>query len=290
MESDHQEMFEAVNMRSEQEIQLLERGPFLGRMDFWAEHEHFFHGLHEQFIGVLLAALRKPLLERGYVIGRETSLQIAEGRIPDLFIQRRSPTFTSQQTSYDLAAVEFLAEPGILVSDLPVMTAVVIRESQTHQLITVIEMISPSNKANDRYITSYIERRDELLIKQGVNVIEIDLTRSHKRLIDHPITATSPYHVAIFIPGHGLRIVPMALNARFKRIAIPLRDDILPLDLHALYEHTYQEMALAALINEENRYMSTSLPFPTLLTDQQRDEALEAVRAWHEALAGARGA
>jgi hypothetical protein len=242
-------------MRSEQEIQLLERGPFPGRMDLWAEHEHFFHGLHEQFIGVLMADLRKPLLERGYVIGRETSLQI-----------------------------ESLAEPGVLLDDLPKMTAVIIREAQSHQLVTVIEMISPSNKAHDYYIKSYMERREEIFLKQGVNVIEIDLTRSYKRLIDHPIMTTSPYHVAILIPGHGLRVVPMTLQESFKRIAMPLREDIIPIDLHRLYERTYQEMGLAALIEIEDRYSIDHLPFPSLLTDQQRDEALDAVLVWQDEL------
>jgi hypothetical protein len=271
-------------MRAEQEIQLLERGPFPGRMDLWAEHEHFFHGLHEQFIGVLMVTLRRPLLERGYVIGRETSLQIAEGRIPDLFVQQKTPTFTPRHTSYDLAALESLAEPGILLDDLPKMTAVVIREAQSHQLVTVIEMISPSNKAHDYYIKSYIERREEIFLKRGINVIEIDLTRSYKRLIDHPVTTTSPYHVAIFIPGHGLRVVPMTLQEPFKRIAMPLREEIIPIDLHKLYEQSYREMGLAALIEEEDRYKDEYLPYPSLLTDEAHDEALKAVRAWHDEL------
>lgn len=55
-------------------------GAFPGRVDPFAENAHDFHAIHAQLIGVLLAWLQEPLMARGYVVGRETSLQIAEGR------------------------------------------------------------------------------------------------------------------------------------------------------------------------------------------------------------------
>lgn len=272
-------------MRSEKEIQLLEQGPFPGRIDPWAEHEHVFHSLHEQMIGVMTDVLRKPLLQRGYVVGRETSLQVVESRIPDVFIRRDAPVFNPGQVSYDLAAEEVLADAGILIQELPPLTALAIYERDTHRLVTVIEVVSPANKDRDKAIQEYEQRRERLYLTQGINVVEVDITRSQKRLITHPLLEPFPYHAAVFLSGEGLRIIGMSLEQPLKRIALPLRGEVVPLDLHAIYDRAYQQLGLAALIQNETHYDIAHLPFPSLLTDDQQRDALAQARAWQAELA-----
>lgn len=64
------------------------RGPFPGATDPWAEAGRYFHQIHHNWITVLLSTLQRPLLERGYMAGREASLQILQRREPDVLIRR----------------------------------------------------------------------------------------------------------------------------------------------------------------------------------------------------------
>jgi hypothetical protein len=264
-------------------FELVTEGPLPNRMDLWLEDEHYFHGLHEQMIGIIATSLRKPLFDLGYIIGRETSLQLARRLIPDAYIRNKDTLQTAAQFDYQTAAAELFAEPGIKLQDEPDLTAITIYQREPYQLVTLIEVVSPSNKANDDDITKYITRREELIFAQGVNIVEIDITRSYKRLT-RQLTDHSPYHVAIYIPGHGLRVVPMALKDPFKRIAIPLTQTVLPLDLSTIYQQAYQEIGLADLMLNEGFYTLDHLPFASLLTQQERDEALAAVQAWQDAV------
>jgi hypothetical protein len=261
---------------------LLDRGPFPERMDVWAEHEHYFHGLHEQLIGVTIETLKQPLREMGYAIGRETSLQLTRRLIPDAYIRNRQNSQGSSQFDYQAVAAALLAEPGIRLENDPDLTAIAIYQREPYQLVTMIEVVSPSNKASD--VEGYIKRRDNLLVNQGVNIVEIDITRSYKRLLDHDVTHQFPYHVAIYIPGHGLRVVPMALNEPFKRIALPLAQHALALDLFMVYRNAYEGMGLADLMLTEGFYTLDHLPFASLLTQEERNEALAAVQAWQDAV------
>ena len=264
-------------------FELVTEGPLPGRMDFWLEGEHYFHGLHEQMIGIIAASLRKPLFDLGYTIGRETSLQLTRRLIPDAYIRTRDERGKALLLNYPTAAADLMAEAGILQDETPDLTSIAIYQRDPLQLVTLIEVVSPGNKANDDDITKYMTRREELIFTQGVNIVEIDITRSYKRLT-RQLTDQSPYHVAVYIPGHGLRVVPMALKDPFKRIAIPLTQSVLPLDLSAIYQQAYQEIGLADLMFTEGFYTPHHLPFASLLTQDERDEALVAVQTWQDAL------
>jgi hypothetical protein len=224
------------------------------------------------------------LYNLGYVIGRETSLQIADGQIPDLHILQETPRFQLPNATYEVAASEILAEPGIDIPETAELTALHITDLESGNLVTVIEVVSPGNKKNDLHIANYTQQREQLFLKRGVNVVEIDLTRSYKRLTLNSVTEAVPYHVAIFIPGYGLRVVPMALDQAFKRIAVPLRHHIFGVDLRSVYERSYQGLNIAAMLRYRQRYTLEHLPFPSLLTDEEREKALQQIRLWDEAI------
>jgi hypothetical protein len=57
-------------------------GPFPYHIDPWAERGIYFDQLHAHMITYLLDQMVDVLEERGYVIGRERSVQI-----PDIFIE-----------------------------------------------------------------------------------------------------------------------------------------------------------------------------------------------------------
>jgi hypothetical protein len=267
-----------------QRIALFEQGPFAGKVDPWAEDWRYFQMLHSGMIDALIDMTRKQLAALGYYAGRETSMQILDGREPDVFIRfglfgaEKSPQF-----SYELAAAEVLADAGIAFQEIPVLEAIHILD-KAGMLVTVIEVISPRNKHRTSEIQEYKKRRWHLCLENGINVVEIDLTRSVLRLAAQQETRWYPYHVAVFMPQRDSRIIGLQLEERLKRIAIPLRGEVVPVELHDVYQSTYEKYTVAQHIQLENGYAEDALPFPSLLTDEQRAEAVARVRDWQQKL------
>jgi hypothetical protein len=63
-----------------------------------------------------------------------------------------------------------------------------------------------------------------------------------------------------------------------------LRADIIALDLNTAYRQAYEAIAIAWHILEETGYSSDSLPFPSLLKDEERKPLFEAIEVWKRAL------
>lgn len=270
-------------------ITLLESGPCPDTLDPWVENAHYFHQLHGELLSAIVGALRPMLTARGYTLGREASLQIAERRTPDISIQTRNAPGNSPSWDYAAAAVGVLADVGVSALDLYPLDMLTIRD-QTSRLVTVMEVISPRNKDRDSDILQYNERRNRLYLDTGVNVVELDLTRSVKRLLAPEITQQTAYHAAIFIPDNDVRVIGMAWGEALKRIAVPLVGDVVPLDLQHVYVTAYRNLALADQMQTNGAYTSENLPYPTLLSNDQRAQALEAVVAWQAELAQERAA
>jgi hypothetical protein len=155
--------------------------------------------------------------------------------------------------------------------------------------VTVLEIVSPRNKAALGEILDYQERRGRLLARR-VNVVEIDLTRSVKRLVEDTIAATHAYHLAIHLPGQVGRFVGIEFEEAPGRLALPLREAVLPVEVGAAYAAAYQRAALAVQIRRENRYAVDGLPFPSLLSNAQQAATLQAVQDWLAELARLAGA
>lgn len=258
------------------------QGPFAGRVDFWAETPHYFSQLHSGIIAALLSQIWQPLLEKGYIASKEASLQIAEMRKPDIAVHAATER-PGRLLDYAAAAAAILAEPGIEVDlEEPELQAIHVRQADSNKLVTVVEIISPRNKAFLPDMLKYQDGRQHLL-EQGVNVVEIDLTRSIKRLVEHTFTAHHWYHVAVFIPGESLRIVPMD-DEPLKRCALPLVDDVVGVELQTAYDLAYREATIAPQIEANQHYTFDQLPFPTLLTDEQRQKAIETIHHWRAEL------
>jgi hypothetical protein len=263
------------------EQRLYQAGAFAGHTDPFAESVRYFHPLHEEMISTILRQIQIPLMSKGYVAGRETSLQIAEGREPDIYVRRDDlPGQQGLLWDYETAAAEVLAEVGTQVEIDDALSAIHIRDATTGTLVTVVELVSPGNKIRDHEMLAYRERRSRLLLEQSVNVVEVDATRSIKRLTANPVTNDAAYHVAIYLPGESVRIIDSAFGEALKRIALPLRADVIAVELHDAYTRAYAQIMTAWHIQHEGRYRLAELPFPTTLTDEQIRHILEKVAAW----------
>src|SRR5262249_8260441 len=153
----------------------------------------------------------EPLRARGYIAGRETSLQIVEGREPDVYVRRASVNQNQPVLDYELAVAEVVAAAPLRATDETIIDAPSIPDVHTGDLVTVLEIVSPGNKIRPEAILAYQERRTRLYLEQNISVVEVDITRSNRRLVNTSIARDFPYHVAIFIPNNPLWIVGIPL-------------------------------------------------------------------------------
>jgi hypothetical protein len=263
--------------------QLLRQGPFSQGIDPWAEQGQYFHQLHGQMIGAILSQITEPLMARGYRLGREASLQIAEQTIPDIFI-KDAHAQKDNAWDYPQAVGAAAIEIGLALKPTsPELDALYVREGKTGQLVTILEIISPSNKSDSDEMQHYKMRRKRLR-DQAVHIVEVDLTRSVKRLIDGKMVHEYPYHIAIHLYDQYPRFLPMTLGDAPKTFALPLRADFIAVDLNTAYRQAYEAIAIAWHILEETGYSSDKLPFPSLLKDEERKPLFDAIEVWKRAL------
>jgi hypothetical protein len=263
-------------------LERYKQGPFPEQIDPWAEAVHEFEALHNEMISALLALLDAPLLAKGYIIGRETSLQIAEGREPDVFLYRRDLPSTARW-DYALAAEEALAPAGVPVMEPADLDALHIRNQTTGDLVTVLEVVSPGNKTRPQDILAYQERRTRLYLERGIQVVKCDFTRSIRRLSQNRETAAYPYHCAVYLPSDA-RVIGIGWGERLPRLALPLRGEVVAVELHEAYTRAYRATNIAWHIQHDGRYREADLPFPSLLTDDAQRTLLETVERWQATL------
>ena len=150
------------------------------------------------------------------------------------------------------AARVAVAEP--LVIDLPdepeTQTFVEIRDlSADSRVVTVLEVLSPSNKkpgdAQEQYLRNQLE-----CLHAGVSLVEIDLLREGDWIVSLPVGALepdlrSPYRVVVRLGWRRMQAdyYPISLAARLPTIQVPLRptDADVPLDLQALIGQCYED-------------------------------------------------
>jgi hypothetical protein len=258
-------------------------GPFPHRFDPWVEKGYYFHQLHGAMIGELMRRLRDPLLDMGYVATREVSLQITEqGQQPDVAIRRRQRFPALPVTAgYGTLAAEIEVNPGVAIEwDMPELDALFIKRLADGVLVTVVEFISPGNKSDQAKARKYMRRRQALITEDSVNIVEIDLTRSRTRLFIASDAEAYPYHIAVYLPREPAHLIGMSFEQALERFALPLRGEVLKVDTQAIYTAAYQEIAASIQIYTDVGYQAAALPYPSLLTDVERERCLDAVAAW----------
>jgi hypothetical protein len=266
-------------------VEHLKRGPFPGRVDPWAEVGRYHSQIHAGMLDVIAGQLESVLLSQGYLITREASLQISGGRQPDIFVRHPSPENRMQGDVYAQAAEAVQLDPGEEISDAPELEALRIYEFDTRSLVTVLELISPTNKTSSAFL--YQQYRAYLL-SQGVNFVEIDPTRSVQRLLESQLTHYYLYHIAIYLPNQLPRILGSSFGSGLRSCALPLTTEVAPIDPQAAYDLAYRRYNIAAQIEYEEQYTSGNLPFPSTFTPEQRVEVLQQLDDWLKRLSDLR--
>ena len=190
--------------------------------------------------------LRARIEERVFL---ETGVQPARRIVPDLHVA----TYPQPQPAPDgfaETAGEAVAEPTVcLLEDDPVTESYIqILERAGGKVITVIEFLSPANKAGGEGQRAYLQKQGEILCSQ-TNLVEIDLIRSGQHVIAFPEHRIPTQHrhdrlVCVRCPWskRARELFTLPLRQRLPTVPVPLRasDQSVPLDLQALLDQCYQ--------------------------------------------------
>ena len=201
--------------------------PFPG-MNPYLEHPSIWHDFHESFMPIAREALIKQLLPR-YFVKIDEHLFVHElddesrhlaGRA-DLAVTRLSAFTESSQAGLQLLAAP--AEVTAAYVDTESISYLEILDRDTQQVITVVELLNPSNKQTGSYREQYVSKVRQLMIAR-VNVVEIDLLRGGPRMPWRGMQACD-YCVVVSRaeeePKAGLW--PIRLRDRLPEIPVPLR-------------------------------------------------------------------
>ena len=204
--------------------------------------------------------------------------------VPDvLVVKRPSPVPGQRETEGGV----LLAEPVIV--SLPVeyeQPYIEIIDTKTGgTVVTVIEIVSPSNKRPGDGRDQYLQKQAEVLASK-TNLVEIDLIRGAPGVtVAHswnaPPATEAHYHISVRRASVPLKaeVYPLSLRERLPSFRIPLRpqgQDV-RLDLQAVLDHVYSKYKYAELIDYDRP------PLPPLEPDDAA-WAAERVKEWREKL------
>lgn len=242
--------------------------PFPG-MNPWLEQVDVWHDFHQRFItriGDALAQHIRPAYltkidENVYIHELSVEQRLLLGR-PDIAVFEGSGVAGSVPRNTATLPIAYGSLlPG---SDRISESFIEIRDTNYRDLITVIELLSPTNKQSGPDREQYLTKR-KLLLASSVHFVEIDLLRGGAHM---PVEGLAPCDYAVMVsrsyerPKVGLW--PMRLNEALPVIPVPLKqeDPDAVLDLQQLLHETFDAAGYAD-------YIYQGRPRPPLNPDEE---------------------
>jgi len=248
--------------------------PFPG-MNPYLEQDDAWHDFHEKIIPAISERL-VPQVRSKYIVKIDENVYVHQlppesprylGR-PDVFVAESGAEVATARSGVALLAAPYEVElPAI---DLEHLSFVEIRDRMNRQLVTAVEVLSPTNKQPGSGRDLYLAKR-QYLQQSGVHLVEVDLIRAGRRMPMEPQRACD-YSVLISRaeawPRAGFWAI--GLRERLPTIPVPLRspDGDAQLDLQEILHHVYD-------VSGYEDFIYAGTPDPPLAPDD---------RAWAESL------
>lgn len=246
--------------------------PFPG-MNPYLEHPDAWHDFHQSFLVRMRDAINAQVGQE-YLVKVEEHIYVQElgsehtrqfvGRA-DIGVTERYPVTTSGDTAVLDAPVHAM----LLPVDKYREAYLEILNRRDLSLVTVVEMLSPSNKSG-RDRQQYLAKRDQLLASPA-HLVEIDFLRGGQRM---PFQGLPPCDYYVMVSRAEQRpttgIWPIGLRERLPIIPIPLKagDADVSVNLQAVFNEIFDTAGYAKYIYENE-------PSPPLMPD---------IAAWAAAL------
>jgi hypothetical protein len=254
------------------------RSPFPG-MDPYLEQATVWHDFHESMI-YECRRLLVPQISPAYVAKLDEHIYVHElGADERRFMGRGDMTVAERP---DATATASLIVPSAITApvqvelpsavDLERESRIEIRDRDSGQVVTVIELLSPANKQPGQDRRQFLGKRDELLASEA-NYIEIDLLRGGPRVPVDDLPECE-YYALVSRPAERPKadLWPIRLTDRLPTIPIPLQppDADATLDLRQALDQAFEAGGYAV-------YIYRGTPDPPLTPDQQAwaDERLQ---------------
>ena len=219
--------------------------PYLEHPDFWPEVHHWLITLiAETLVPQVRPKYRVAIEKRIYEITQPeessngNSLLVG---IPDVSIHRQS----AQQPLTNPSTTAVVAQPQTVILPMPEQVKqayLEIREMQTGQVVTALEILSPVNKRPGEGRNTYIQKRQRIL-SSLTHIVEIDLLRGWQTMPVLGSPTPGDYRILI---SHSERR-PSAdwyaidLTESLPTLPIPLlsKDELATVDLQTLLTAVY---------------------------------------------------
>ena len=215
-------------------------------MDPYLEDPTRWGGVHLRMIVAIAAELNRHLPD-GLVADLDEYVWLKDEDEPDELPTRKRPDAfvpdrpTATRTKATRTASTRVLTPSTTESTLPASSArkrrrVLIRTAQGDPVLTVIELLSPSNKANGPDRLAYLAKRSEYLASNA-NLVEIDLLRDGDRIpMGRPRPPVTDYYVLIseanrrpktsiwaFTMQEPLPVLPIPLGRNYADVVLDLK-------------------------------------------------------------------
>ena len=222
--------------------------PFPG-MDPYLERRGLWPDVHQTLIHECRAALAPQVAPRYYVAVEERTYLVAEDEVsylgkPDVTtVDRVSET----PPPYGYAASAVIERPVTVTlpeSDEIRERYLEVRGTMTGEVVTVIEILSPTNKLPGEGRMKYEKKRCEIL-DSATNLVECDLLRAGRSMPMKPVPSS---HYRILVSREWERskaeLYPFNLEEAIPEIPVPLRrgEDEPTLDLGGALAKIYDEV------------------------------------------------
>ena len=220
--------------------------PFPG-MDPYLEHPFVWEDVHDTFILAVRAVLHPLVRPLGYVVRADHRVSVREvggdepvGK-PDVIVSRvkKAAGRPSPARAADAPVVAELPR-RVETERTPYLEVI---DRKRGQVVTVIELLSPSNKEPGDDRAAFLDKRRALLAS-AASYVEIDLLRGYKRLPLRKLPACA-YYVMVSRPADRpkVRVWPWGLRDRMPVVAVPLRagEPEPAVDLRAVLDRVYDD-------------------------------------------------
>jgi len=227
--------------------------PFLEDSDVWQD----FHDRFVPSLGDALAALVSP----NFIVKLEQHLFIHEPSADQWLLIGRSDVSVAQpainpETNGGTATLTSPMLARIPAVDFEKHLFLELRDRKNRDLITVLEVLSPTNKKPGSDREQYLAKRANLL-RSNAHFVEIDLLRGWPRMpIENAVESDYAIMVSRAEDRPDVNFWPIRLREPLPRIPIPLRTPFEPveLDLQAVLHGVYDRARYQDYIYKQAPY------------------------------------
>jgi hypothetical protein len=236
--------------------------PFPG-MDPYLEASDVFPGFHNS-LAVRIQGVLNGVLPAHYYAKLESRAEVGVGeggavqrRVPDIAVVRGPAEVPAASAAVLIEPAESRSRSYDVIARGDALDHLYVEVRDTardHRLVTLIEIVSPSNKEAGRDRRAYLQKQREVL-DSNANTVEIDLlrcgrrafaTRTLERIVD---ALDPPKDYLVLVSRYwrrlgnavGYQVYPVGLREPLPEVEIPLHEheDGVPLDLQQVFAADY---------------------------------------------------